>query len=443
MPIAILGLGKTGQSLAKYFAGQGEEVWGIDDSPKEKIKLSPPQIFSKTFFGGEKPDLSSITRFFLSPGVHPKHPLAQQAIKRGLSLEGELDLAQTLCNGKILAITGTNGKSTTTCLLGAMLQAEGLNVGIGGNLGVPFIDLVQDPKKFTHYVVEVSSYQLETADQFHPDLAILLNLSEDHFSRHPSMAEYLAAKGRIFQNQGPEDDAIYNSDDLHVLEAIHGIRSTLIPFSNAKKVKGAYCTGEDILWAPEGKVEDSFKTSECSLKGLHNLENMTATIAAAKRLGISHDVIAQTLKTFKGLPHRMEKIAEVNGVSFYDDSKGTNVGAVVMSLASFDEKVLLILGGVDKGGDYFPLRPLLKAKVEAALVMGQAQEKILHALEGATRLIPVANMKEAVAQAVALAHPGSTVLLSPACSSFDQYRDYVERGEDFQRWVREITQGSQ
>jgi UDP-N-acetylmuramoylalanine--D-glutamate ligase len=438
MIIAILGLGKTGQSLAKYFAGQGQEVWGIDDSHPEKLTLKSPADFSKTFLAGDKPELASVDRFFISPGVGPKHSLAQQALKRGLPLEGELDLAQSLCRGKIMAITGTNGKSTTSSLLSEILRTEGLNTGVGGNLGTPFLDLVQDPQGFTHFVVEVSSYQLETAQKFHPHLAILLNLSEDHFSRHPSMAEYLAAKGKIFQNQGPEDDAIYNSDDLHVLEAIHGIRSNLVPFSNLKKVKGAYATAEAIYWAPEGKFESSFKLSECSLKGLHNLENMTAAVAAAKRLGISDASIAQILRTFKGLPHRMEKIAEFNGVSFYDDSKGTNVGALVMSLASFDEKVLLILGGVDKGGDYFPLRPLLKAKVDAALVMGEAKEKILHALEGATRLIPVAVMKEAVSKAMELAGPGSTVLLSPACSSFDQYRDYAHRGEDFQKCVNEL-----
>lgn len=442
MPIAILGLGKTGQSIAEYFAEQGQEVWGIDDNPKEKLSLKNPAHFSKTFFGGETPDFASIQRFFISPGVPPKHPIAQEALARGMSVEGELDLAQSLCQGKILAVTGTNGKSTTTSLLGAMLEAEGLRVGVGGNLGTPFLDLVRDPKKFTHYVVEVSSYQLETSIHFHPHLAILLNLSEDHFSRHPSMAQYLEAKGRIFQNQGPEDDAVYNSDDLHVLESTHGIRSNLLPFSNAKKVKGAYANQEAIYWAPEGKVESTFKLAECSLTGLHNLENMTAAVAAAKRWGISDSTITKVLKTFKGLPHRMEKIAEFNGIKFYDDSKGTNVGAVVMSLASFDEKVLLILGGVDKGGDYFPLRPLLKAKVDAALVMGEAKEKILHALEGSTRLIPVADMKEAVSKAMALAQPGSTVLLSPACSSFDQYRDYAHRGEDFQKWVREGIKAS-
>lgn len=436
MTIGILGLGKTGQSLAAYFSKLGEKVWGMDDAARELLTLENPATFSRLFLEGENPDWSSMTRFFISPGVDPKHPLARAAVEKGLLLEGELDLAQSLCDGKILAVTGTNGKSTTTSLLGAMLQAEGLKTGIGGNLGTPFLDLALAQEKFTHFVVEVSSYQLETAHRFHPHIALLLNLSEDHFSRHPSMETYLKAKGRIFQNQTPDDDAVYNSDDLHVLEAIQGIKSNLVPFSTAKRVKGAYATEEAVYWAPGGGVIGQFPLSGCSLSGLHNLENMTAAVAAAKRAGVSDSAVGETLKTFKGLPHRMEKIAEWNGVGFYDDSKGTNVGAVVMSLASFEDKVLLILGGVDKGGDYFPLRPLLKAKVEAALVLGQAQEKILKSLEGTTRLIPVQDMEEAVAKAVELSRPGSTVLLSPACASFDQYRNYADRGKDFQKWVR-------
>jgi UDP-N-acetylmuramoylalanine--D-glutamate ligase len=440
MPIVILGLGKVGLSLARYFHSQDEEVWGIDDDPK-LVELRPElrQCTAKLFLGGLLPDFQNVSRFFISPGIDPRHPAAQAALKRGLTLEGELDLAFGLCRGDVLAITGTNGKSTTVSLLGVMYEAAKIPAGVGGNLGTPFIDLVRDPRHFQKYVVEVSSFQLETSQVFRPKVACLLNLSDDHFERHGNLQNYLKAKAKIFATQGPKDVAVYNDDDLHVLEAVEAAKARRLPFSISKRVHGVYAEEARICWAPEGKIESSFDLTHCKLKGLHNLENMSAAIACAKADGLVDSAIQQALNTFQGLPHRVEYVATIDGVEYYDDSKGTNVGAVVMSLAGFDKDVVLILGGRDKGGDYAPLRPLLKHKARALVVMGEAKDKIVESLKGSTEITTVSSMKEAVETAKRLAPKGGTVLLSPACSSFDMFKDYHDRGEQFKKCVREIA----
>jgi len=440
MAIAILGLGKTGLSVARYFLAQREEVWGIDDNAgfdREKAGVA----FAELSLGGKLPDFAKVSRFFISPGVDPKHPAAVAATKRGLLLEGELELAYSLAQGKVLAITGTNGKSTTTSLLGAIYQAAGVNVGIGGNLGTPFLDLVRDPAKFSAFVVEVSSYQLETVRSFRPKVAALLNVTEDHLDRYPSFREYLAAKARIFEFQQENDVSVYNDDDLHSLEAVEGSKALRAPFSTSKKVGGAYLFQDKMFWAPHGSVQAEFSLERCKLLGLHNLENIACAIACAKADGVADAAIQKTLDTFQGLPHRIEWVAEIDGVQYYDDSKGTNVGAVVMSLASFDQDVVLILGGKDKGGDYAPLRPLLKNKARAIVVLGEARDKIVSSLQGATEIVTVASMREAVQASRRLAVPGGTVLLSPACSSFDMFKDYHDRGMQFQKAVLEMRNG--
>lgn len=440
MAIAVLGLGKTGLSVARYFAAQGETVWGVDDNAaldREKTGGACAELF----LGGKLPDFARVSRLFISPGVDPRHPAAQAALARGLKLEGELELAFTLARGRVIAVTGTNGKSTTVSLLGAVYQAAGENVGVGGNLGTPFLDLVRDPKNFSCYVVEVSSYQLETVATFRPKVAALLNVTDDHLDRYPNFQAYLAAKARIFAFQTEEDFAVYDDDDLYCLEAVEGAKARRAPFSTAKKVRGAYLHEGKILWAPGGRVESEFSLERCKLVGLHNLENIACAVACAKADGVADAPIQATLDSFQGLPHRIEWVAEIDGVNYYDDSKGTNVGAVVMSLASFDQDVVLILGGKDKGGDYAPLKPLIKHKTRAVILLGEAADKIAAALQGSARLVKVDSMREAVRKARELSVPGGVVLLSPACSSFDMFKDYHDRGEQFKKCVRELEGG--
>ncbi|HKY61790.1 MAG TPA: UDP-N-acetylmuramoyl-L-alanine--D-glutamate ligase [bacterium] len=441
MPIAVLGLGKTGISVARYFAGQGEAVWGIDDNPAlDPAGLGP--YFAELFLGGRQPDFAKISRFFISPGVDPRHPSAEAARAQGLSLEGELELAFSLTKGRpVIAITGTNGKSTTTSLVGAIYRQAGVKAGVGGNLGTPFLDLVTDPQDFEAFIVEVSSYQLETTKTFKPKVAALLNVTEDHLDRYPSFKEYLAAKARIFACQDENDFSVYNDDDLHCLQAIEATEGRRAPFSTAKKLKGAYFFENRLYWAPHGPVEAEFSLQKSKLLGLHNLENMACAVACAKADGIADAAIQETLDTFQGLPHRIEWVAEIDGVNYYDDSKGTNVGAVVMSLASFDQDVVLILGGKDKGGDYAPLKPLVRHKVRGLVLIGEAKDKIAAALGDAAETVVAASMREAVREARRLAVAGGTVLLSPACSSFDMFRDYHDRGLQFQRAVKELQEG--
>jgi len=442
MSIAVLGLGKTGISVARYFAAQGEKVWGIDDNAAlDPAGLGPH--FQELFLGGRIPDFSEVTRFFVSPGVDPRHPAAKSALAKGLSLEGELELAFTLAKGrKVVAITGTNGKSTTTSLLGAIYRQAGVKVGVGGNLGTPFLDLVTDPEGFEAFIVEVSSYQLESTQSFKPKVAALLNVTEDHLDRYPSFKEYLKAKARIFAFQDENDFSVYNDDDLHCLQAIEETEARRTPFSTAKKLKGAYFLEGRFYWAPHGQIEGTFGLEKCKLLGLHNLENMACAIACAKADEIPDLAIQQTLDSFQGLPHRIEWVAEIDGTNYYDDSKGTNVGAVVMSLASFDQDVVLILGGKDKGGDYAPLKPLVRNKVRGLILIGEAKEKIAAALGDATATVVASTMREAVQEARRLSVPGGTVLLSPACSSFDMFRDYHDRGLQFQQAVKELREGA-
>lgn len=443
MSIAVLGLGKTGISVARYFAKQGESVWGIDDNAAlDPAGLGPH--FQELFLGGRIPDFSGVSRFFISPGVDPQHPAAKVAVQKGLALEGELELAFTLARGRrVIAITGTNGKSTTTSLLGAIYQQAGVKVGVGGNLGTPFLDLATDPQDFEAFVVEVSSYQLETIRSFKPKVAALLNVTEDHLDRYAGFKDYLQAKARIFAFQDGDDFSVYNDDDLHCLQAVENSAARRTPFSTAKKLKGAYFLEGRFYWAPHGEIEGEFSLEKCKLLGLHNLENMACAIACAKADGIPNAAIQETLDTFQGLPHRIEWVAEVDGVNYYDDSKGTNVGAVVMSLASFDENVVLILGGKDKGGDYAPLKPLVRHKVNGLVLIGEAKEKIAAALGDAAPTVVAASMREAVEAARRLAVAGGTVLLSPACSSFDMFRDYHDRGLQFQTAVKELKEGTE
>lgn len=481
MPLTIIGLGKTGKALAHYFAQQGEEVWAVDDlseSQLEKADLREP--VSRWFLGGQLPDFRQVTRCFASPGIPPHHPAVRAAEAAGLKVEEELDLAYSLCQGKIIAVTGTNGKSTTTALIGEMLKTAGCSVQVGGNFGTPFLELVNLEKlnnktstgrpmglpvdskgghtgpplpssedtieeiekdRELYYVIEVSSFQLFRTQSFHPHVAVLLNITEDHLAWHQSFAEYLQAKAKLFACQRPEDFAVFNLNDLNVLKAVENIPAKKIPFSNSQRVAGAYVQEKKICWAPEEKILGEWELTDCSLTGIHNLENLTAAIAAAKILAVPDAAIEQTLSHFTGLPHRLQQVAKIKDVTYYDDSKATNVGAVAMSLASFEKDVILILGGVDKGGDYGPLKALVKAKAKALLLIGEAQEKIAQALANSTEIFCLKNMEEAVAKAHQLAKPGTTVLLSPACSSFDQYKNYHERGEHFQKLVKEIGRG--
>lgn len=434
----VVGLGKTGEVLLSFLLNSGGTCVAFDELSEDRIHELKKVFSGKSveFYFADLPSkvLEKCDSVFVSPGVPLTGQWFQEVTKREIPVVGELELASRNLKGSLLAVTGTNGKSTTVSLIDAILKSGGKSSSLKGNIGSPLLSAVEEPPQ-DFYVVEVSSYQLETIDTFHPKIAIVLNVSPDHLERYDSFDEYAKAKAKISMNQTSQDFFIYNADDPYCLRMARVADGQKIPLSLVNsQSEGGFVEREELVIRLGGK-EDRYPLKQCLLKGLHNQENMLAAILATTLLGIKRDDVLKTLENFKGLPHRLERVAEFEGIQFFDDSKGTNVGSVVMSLASFDKNIILIMGGRDKGGDYSPLKSLIANKAKAVIVLGEARSKIVNALEKVKPIFEVNTMKEAVLKSFEIAQRGDTVLLSPACSSFDQYKDYVARGDDFKEWV--------
>jgi len=352
----------------------------------------------------------------------------------------EVELASRLTSARFLGITGTNGKSTTTSLLGTMLEAAGFPVVVAGNIGTALCEVVTTLGPSHWVVAELSSFQLETIVTFRPHVAVLLNLAPDHLDRYANLADYCAAKARIFLNQTPEDFAVLNADDPPTLEWARGLRSQPRLFSRIRTVgDGAFVRAGRLVVRREGRTEAACGVPEIRIQGLHNLENGLAAAAAAAAIGAPVAAIGDALKRFPGLPHRLELVAEADGGRYVNDSKGTNVGAVVKSLEGYAGGVILIAGGKDKGGDFAPLWPLVASRVKALLLLGQARQVIRDQLGGACPMEEVSTLEAAVARGAEIAIAGDTVLLSPACASFDMFRDFEHRGDVFRQAVRDLV----
>ena len=434
----IVGLGITGKALIRYFSSKGIPCVGFEEISETTFKECQGEL-AECYFGEFPASVwNDCDECFISPGVPPTRPWVQEAHKKGIPVTGELEFASRLLQGSILAVTGTNGKSTTVSLINEILKEGGCPSSLKGNIGSPLITAVTEPPK-DYYVVEVSSYQLETIRDFHPKIAVILNVTADHLDRYPGMEAYAAAKEAIGKNQGAGDFLILNADDPYTAKMAKRSKATVVPFSlvNHQKSGGFVDRDEMVIRLNEkGGKEMRYRLQEASLQGLHNQENMLAAILTATLAGVSEKAIGVALKKFKALRHRLELSGTWKGIRFYDDSKGTNVGSVVMSLASFDGNVILILGGRDKGGDYSPLKSLIRHKTKGVIVMGEAKEKIMKEISGEKPFYPVATMQEAVQKSFEIGKKGDVVLLSPACSSFDQYKNYAERGDDFKKWAR-------
>lgn len=386
--------------------------------------------------GGEETAwLDGIDYLVPSPGVPMDNLLLRQAVARQIPVLSEIELAFRHFPAPLVAITGTNGKSTTTTLIGKMIEADGKKVFLGGNLGAPFIGAVN--QSWDWGVVEISSFQLEWVEEFRPRIALLLNLTEDHLDRYSSFADYCQAKERIFAAQLSSDFAILNRDDSLVWAMRERIAAKVVSFGFDEIADGVFATATEVVWR-NGALEERFSLANAKIQGVHNVENIMAAIGAAKCAGVSRRAIEQTLEDFPGLEHRLEFVREKDGVRYYNDSKGTNVGAVVKSLASFSAPVLLLAGGVDKGGDYGPLAELVQKSVCRLVLFGAAKQTIAAALGHLTSTIVVGDLAAAVSDAAAHAQPGDVVLLSPACSSFDQFRNYAERGRLFKTLVQAL-----
>jgi UDP-N-acetylmuramoylalanine--D-glutamate ligase len=443
MRVLIVGLARTGIAVARFLSDQEARVVGVDIRARPDLERDFPELKELDIelrVGGH--DEASFLRadlIVLSPGVPPSiEPLAK-ARGRGTPIFSEIELASWFMKTPITAVTGTNGKTTTTLLIGEMLRRAGKQVFVGGNIGNPLINLVAGNEKKDMAVVELSSFQLEGTERFRPAIAVLLNISEDHLDRYGRFEAYVEAKSRLFANQEASDVSVLNASDSAVLRAARASRARKIYFDmKGDRREGASFKGRHIILSGvTGK--EVYDPEKSRLLGIHNIENMMAAIVVARLCGCPEDVAQQTLETFHGLPHRLEFVREVKGVRYFNDSKGTNVGAVVKSLLTFQGPIILIAGGKDKGGDYAPLREPIRERVKNLILMGEARKRMARELEKTLPITMVPSLDAAVREAYSLARPGDTVLLSPACSSYDMFRDFVERGDAFKALVKGLN----
>lgn len=443
--ILVIGLGRTGASVARCVAACAGRVCvaappAVDDA-LNRAELDNLSV--DIVRGGPPVVLDGVDLVIPSPGVPATDAILIEAAARKIPIWSEVELAYRLLGCPILAVTGTNGKSTTTTLLGEIVRQAGGTTFTGGNLGPPLIDAVG--RGYDVAVAELSSFQLEWVDRFRPRIGTLLNLTEDHLDRHGTFADYAALKRRLFTRQQSDDWAVYNRDDPAVRSLCQGLSGQAFSF-------GRMALADDIpdgAWLERGSRDEYLVVRRAGretrvgldglrLRGRHNTENVMAAVCVAHLWGVPTDVIQTTLAGFQGLPHRFELIAEKNGVAYINDSKGTNIAAVVHSLHSVSGPVILLAGGVEKGGDYAPLRTLLRDKVKMLILFGQDQRALYAALGQETDTVLVDALDQAVGAAHRSAARGDTVLLSPACASFDQFRDYEHRGNVFRACVEAL-----
>ncbi len=436
----IVGLGATGLSCARFLAHRGVEV-AVTDSREQPPALADMQR--------ELPDVALFTggfdaeifgraeRIVVSPGVPLQEPLLVQAQQRGIEVIGDIELFARTARAPVVAITGSNGKSTVTTLLGAMARQAGMNVRVGGNLGTPALDLIAEQEPDL-YVLELSSFQLETVQSLHCRAATVLNISPDHLDRYASVAVYARAKQRIFAGAEVQ---IVNRDDVAAAELASG-EAPAVSFGLGRPAAGRQDFGlqetADGCWMVKGS-ERWMPAPALRMPGRHNLANALAALALGDALGLPREAMLQVLSEFQGLPHRTQWVAGTGGVSWFNDSKATNVGAALAAIQGFDGPLVLLAGGQGKGADFSELAAGLDARVKAVVLLGEAAEEIEIALQGRIPTQHASDMFDAVRQAAALAVSGDTVLLSPACASFDMFRDYRQRGEIFMQAVRELS----
>ena len=436
--VLVIGAARSGLAAAEFLAKQGEDVVLTDLKRVEDTDVLE-NLGIQTLLG-EQPDVAAIQPDYIlmSPGVPLSIPPVVYAKAHDIPVIGELELAYRNCKAPFVAITGTNGKTTTTTLTGELLKKTEKQVFVGGNIGVPIISYVADLQKDDVVVAEVSSFQLETTDSFCPHLALILNLTPDHLDRHGDMAGYLAAKAKIFANQNDSDYLVLNYDD----ETLRGLesqsRGKVIFFSQQHKLEeGVYLDGEEIILAWEGKKISICTADEIAIKGRHNLENAMGAITLAYLSGVTPEKIREVLTTFPGVEHRLEPVRTLRGVLYINDSKGTNPDSTIKALEAYDRPIVIILGGKNKGVPFTELAGVVKQRAKKAVVLGQAKPELIEALESVDfhNYVTADTFTEGVTTAAQLAESGDIVLLSPACTSWDMFRSYEERGKLFKEIV--------
>ncbi len=455
--VTVVGLARSGVAAARLLQEAGAVVTVADR--KERGELlgvlgSLDQTATRIVLGGDyESALDSAELVVISPGVPYRSEALERVRRRGVKVISELDLASRFLSAPILALTGTNGKSTTVTLIGKMLQESGKRVFVGGNLGTAISEAAvrslqavkaNGPSPYDALVVEVSSFQLETVEQFHPWIAGILNVTVDHQDRYPSIDEYIAAKTRIFENQTASDYALVNLDDDRVAPLRRNTKARVLGFTRTQTLPsdlagGTYLDRDRIMTTLEGRTEEICARADMKIIGNHNVENAMVAATYALVSGCPLDVIRQVLREFPGLEHALEIVRERRGVRFINDSKGTNVDATLKALESIDQPIWLIAGGRDKGGDFSRLAPMIRRNVKRLILIGEAAPVIAKAVEGYQAIERADTLKQAVESAASGAGRGEVVLLSPACASFDMFADYQDRGRQFKALVHSLS----
>jgi UDP-N-acetylmuramoylalanine--D-glutamate ligase len=440
--VLVVGLGRSGVAAARLCASRGARVTVTDLQPDETLASALPGSIARELGGHRRASFVAADLIVLSPGVPPL-PEVAAARAAGVAVTGELELASRFVQAPLVAVTGTNGKSTTTTLCGAILAAGGRPTFVGGNLGVPLAEAVGTPAAGPGgiCVVEASSFQLETVETMRPSAAVLLNVTADHLDRYPDLEAYGRAKARIFAAQTAEDFAVVNLDDALCDRLTRSVPGRRLGFSTTRTLaEGGWIDGESLCVRLPGTAVERYPARPAGLVGRHNQENALAALIAARLAGATAADARAVLTSFQPLAHRMELVAERGGVGYFDDSKGTNVGAVVAALSGFPRPVVLIAGGRHKGGSYEPLAAVMKEVGRGAVVIGEAAPLIAAALAPAVAVSEASSMDEAVVRAATLARRGDAVVLSPACSSFDMFRNYEHRAQAFRAAVARLEE---
>jgi UDP-N-acetylmuramoylalanine--D-glutamate ligase len=450
--VLVVGLGRSGAASAIFLQEHGAKVIVSDSKSEAQLQRDVPALLDRgisieTGQHGER-TFRDQDLIVVSPGVPSDQPQLQHARSLGIPVIGEVELAFRFLQGKVLAITGSNGKTTTTTLVGEVLAKSGKKTLVGGNIGTPVISLAAQSTPESFVVLEISSFQLESIQQFRPWIAAILNITPDHLDRHHTFQAYVDAKLRIFENQrsGAGEDqqagdfAVLNADDPTCAGLKDKVKSSLLWFSRKQRVEsGAFLSGDQVIFRRNGQEQPVLSRSDIALKGEHNLENVLAAVCMTMVAGCAPQQVRQGVKEFRAVEHRLELAATIHGVAFYNDSKATNVDATVKALESFPGNIHIILGGKDKGSDYSVLNPLLRERVKRVYLIGAAADKIAAQVRESAELVRSGTLERAVRQAFDAAGPGDVVLLAPACASFDQFENYEHRGRVFKELVHSLT----
>ncbi|MFN2493728.1 MAG: UDP-N-acetylmuramoyl-L-alanine--D-glutamate ligase [Pyrinomonadaceae bacterium] len=444
--VLVIGAARSGIASAKFLRDQGATVALNDAKPIEGWSAEAVALKGEGIglLPGDVPSwlLDQVELVVVSPGVPSTAIPIRYAERAGAEVIGEIELASRYLKGRIVAITGTNGKTTTTTLVGELLKDAGMKSQVGGNIGTPLISLVDTSYDDSWTVVEMSSFQLETIKNFHPSVAIALNVTPNHMDRYESFTDYAAAKHRLFMNQGPGDVAILNADDEITWSWAAGLRAHTVGFSVRQELdEGLFLRGREIISRSKGAEKTLMTRDQMKLRGLHNVENVLAALAAALACGIGTDSMRDTVRRFQPVEHRLEFVTEIEGVTFYNDSKATSVDATIKALEAFKDdagKIVLILGGKGKKAPYAPLAKLVREKVRKLILIGEDAENIATEMTNYAPIVRAQDMDEAIAFSFEAATPGDIVLLAPACASFDMFESFEHRGRVFKDGVQRL-----